>query len=445
MKIIKYIIIIAVISISTMVLTSCNNSGDESTQTSTDNHEEEATEGMAVLGKAQRDALNIKLGTIQNRVMSSTIKTNGRLKASPTDKAEITSFMEGNVKSINVFQGDKVNKGDILAKLEHPNFIKLQQEYIQVYNQLNFLKLELERQKLLFENQVGSGKKFQKTEADYQATNANFEGLQLQLQMLNLDTKAIKAGKLFREINVISPIPGYVSKIEINLGSHVNTETKMFSISNTDNIHVDLLVYEKDISKLAIGQEARLTIANQKGRELTASIFAIAKEYQSDVKAVIAHAAISNAPINLIEDSYVNGEIFTTSITTKAVPESAIVNDEGKNYIFVYDEKATEAAAHGDGHDHGNTTEQNNEHNHGEAEQNDGHDHGDTEENNSETKEHESENWAFRMVEVITGVKDNGFVEVTLIETIDDNAQIVLDGAFYLLSDLKKGEAEHSH
>lgn len=455
MKILKNTIIIAAIALSIGVFTGCDNSNNAASNAEADVHEEEATEGMAVLGKAQRDALNIKLGTIQNRNMTSTIKTNGRLEVAPSDKAEITTFMGGNVKHINVFHGDKVRKGETLAKLEHPDFIKLQQEYVQVSNQLTYLKKEFDRQKVLYENQVGSGKNFQKVESDYRSTNAQYEGLKLQLEMLNLNPKSIESGKLVREINVVSPISGYVSKIDINLGSYVNAETKMFSISNTDKIHADLLVYEKDIAQLSIGQETRLTIANQPGMELKATIFAIAKEYQSDAKAVVAHATIEDAPANLIEDSYVNGEIFTETKTTKAVPESALVNEEGKNYIFVYDDEATEAAGHDDGHGHGEAEKEDDGHGHGQAkhdDDDDGHAHGDKDddddvahEDEHESDEHGNENWAFRMVEVITGVQDNGFVEITLLESLPANAQVVMDGAFYLLSDLKKGEAEHSH
>ncbi len=443
----------------------------------------EALEGMAVLTYQQRLALNIELGKISMRNMSAIIHTNGILKVSPTDKAEITSFMGGNVKSIKVFQGNKVRKGQVLATLEHPDFIQLQQEYIEAANNYNFSKIDFERQKELYENEASSAKIFQKTEAEFKNYKAKYEGLQIKLKMLNMNYKSIEEGKLETELRIISPISGYVNKIDISLGSFVDAATKMFSISNNNNIHADLLVYEQDIPDVKIGQKARLQLATMPDVELTARIFSIAKEYQKDSKAVLVHARIDNAPDKLIAGSYVNATIFTQNANRQSVPESAIVTDGGKKYIFVFDPAASEIANHSDaddGHKHEGDTEhkhdgddghehESSEHKHdtddghkheGDTEHkhdsDDGHDHESSEHKHDTDDGHKHEGQAnyemfankkvaFRMVEVISGVKDNSYVEIKLMEPLDKDAQIVLDNAFYLLSDMKKSESEHVH
>ncbi len=410
-----------------------------------DEHKEEL-EGVAVLTYKQRLALNIKLGKISMRNMSATIHTNGILKVSPTDKAEITSFMGGNVKSIKVFQGNKVRKGQVLATLEHPDFIQLQQEYIEAANNYHFSKIDFERQKELYENEASSAKIFQKTEAEFKNYKAKYEGLQIKLKMLNMDYKSIETGKLETELKIISPISGYVNKIDISLGSFVDAATKMFSISNNNNIHADLLVYEKDIPNVKVGQKARLQLSNISNVELTGRIFSIAKEYQKDAKAVLVHARIENAPDKLIAGSYVNATIFTQNSHRQSVPESAIVTDGGKKYIFVFDAHASEIANHVDTDKHTHDHDDGDEH----KDKEDEHKHENAAEHDADAEHDtydmfENKKVAFRMVEVISGVKDNSYVEIKLIEPIDKDAQIVLDNAFYLLSDMKKSEAEHVH
>ncbi len=410
-----------------------------------DEHKEEL-EGVAVLTYKQRLALNIKLGKISMRNMSATIHTNGILKVSPTDKAEITSFMGGNVKSIKVFQGNKVRKGQVLATLEHPDFIQLQQEYIEAANNYHFSKIDFERQKELYENEASSAKIFQKTEAEFKNYKAKYEGLQIKLKMLNMDYKSIETGKLETELKIISPISGYVNKIDISLGSFVDAATKMFSISNNNNIHADLLVYEKDIPNVKVGQKTRLQLSNISNVELTGRIFSIAKEYQKDAKAVLVHARIENAPDKLIAGSYVNATIFTQNSHRQSVPESAIVTDGGKKYIFVFDAHASEIANHVDTDKHTHDHDDGDEH----KDKEDEHKHENAAEHDADAEHDtydmfENKKVAFRMVEVISGVKDNSYVEIKLIEPIDKDAQIVLDNAFYLLSDMKKSEAEHVH
>ncbi len=439
---------IVVLLIIAVIFSNCTSKSSQKNTEEEHNHDE-ATEGMAVLSQTQREAIDLKVGTLSMRNMSGVIKANGVLKVSPTDKAEITSFMGGNVKSIKVFQGDKVRKSQVLATLEHPDFIKLQQEFIQAAQDYSFSQKEYERQKKLYENDASSGKSFQKTEAQYRNDKAQYEGLKIRLKMLNLDYQQIEKGNLATEVRIISPISGYVSQIDISLGSFVNATTKMFTISNNDNIHADLLVYEKEIPNLAVGQKARLRVANMPNLELEADIFSIDKEYQQDSRAVVAHARIKNVPDELISGSYVSGDIFTQSTNQQSLPETAIVQDGGKKYIFVFDAEGSNAANHSeaeeleDDHDH--------DHDHEDA---DAHEDAETENHIAEVHNHSGDvsygmfkdkKIAFRMVEVVTGVEDDGYVAIAVVEPLPDKAQIVLDGAFYLLSDLKKSEAAHQH
>jgi len=427
MKLYKTIPTLAIIA---LLFSSCGNSSANKISEATEEHHEE-TEGMALLGKVQRDALDLKMGKIEDRNMNTAVKTNGQLEVSPNDKADITSFIGGNVKTINVFHGDKVNKGKVLATLEHPDYIRLQEEFSQVSNRITYLEKEYNRQKELFENEVGSGKNFQKVQADYLTAKTEYKALKMRLEMVNLNPKEVESGKLFNSISIKAPISGYVNDINIKIGAFVNAETKIFSITNNKAIHADFLVYEKDVHSLNIGQKVSFNLANQPNKEYTATIFSIGKEFQADVRAIKVHAKIDNPSDNFIIDSYISGYIHTNSLTTKAVPESAIVSDGGKSYIFVLDKKATEAAEH-ESDEHG--------HDHGQEAKTSEHKDDEHEEDN-----HSDEKWAFRMVEVITGTIDNNYVEISLVEPLESDAKVVLNCAYYILSDLKKSEAEHTH
>ena len=393
-----------------LIMTSCNGSSkakhnvsEELEEHSSHNESEEdhnyvhdeSTEGMAVISQIQRDAINLKVGKIEKREMSGIIKTSGKLVIAPNDKAEINSSIGANVKSINVFQGDKVKKGQILATLEHPDIIQLQEEFIVVYNTMLYLKSEYNRQKELYLNNVGSGKKFQKVEADFNSAKAKYNGLKLRLQLLKLDVKAIQEGNIFNKLNIYSPIEGYVSDINISLGSYIDSKTKMFDISNLDNIHADLAVYEKDINRVRIGQYVRLNITGSE--EFVGEVFAIEKAFNTDSRSVIIHVKIPKSPASLIVGSYVSGEILTGTQKVFAVPESAVVNDGDSKYIFVVDKKLKDTKV------------------------------------------------AYRLVEVIPGIVSNNFIRITINEDLSPDALIVLKGAYYLMSDLKKSEAEHHH
>lgn len=432
---IKNIVLVSVVATS-VAFTACDrkiNKQHEDKKTEEAHDHNEATEGMAVVSSIQRKAIDLKVGEIPQRQMYSLVKTTGQLEVSPNNKAEVTAYIGGNVVSITAFQGDKVKKGQVLATLEHPDIIQLQQDFIERYNNLQYVEKEYNRQKELYQNQVGSGKSFQRVEADYNTAKAQYQGLKLRLKMLKLNTNSIEKGNIIHQLKVLSPISGYVSGINISLGSYIDARTKMFSIRNFDKIHADISVYEKDINKVKEGQTVRLRVANMPDTELKGKVFAIAKEYETNSRSIVVHASIENPPKKLIADSYVSGEILTNSQKVTAVPETAIVSDGGKQYIFVFDAKGSEAANHT--HDEKEHKEDNNNHQH----------EGENHSNMAKYKALKDKKIAYRMVEVIMGISSDGYVAITPIEKLTLDAVIVLDGAYYLLSDLKKSEAAHQH
>lgn len=425
----SYISVVMTMMMVLVLLSSCNSSSPSSAteEDEKDHDHHEIVEGMAVLNKAQREAINIKIGPLSPRIMSGVIKTNGRLKVSPSQKAKITSYVGGNVNSIKVFEGEKVRKGQILATIVHPDIIKMQQEFLGAYNQLDYLKKELERQKLLFDNEVGSGKNYQKIKADYNALLASYKGKKMQLRLLGFNPTRIEKGQIYSSLTIYSPISGYVSDINVSLGKYVDANSEIFTILNTDDLHADLNVYEKDIAKVREGQRVRLKVTSRSSIELEGEIFALGRELTGDSKTIVAHARLDAIPEGVYVDSYVFGDILTTNQSTLAVPEKAIVEDGGKSFIFVLDPIATEKLEAHDRED----AEEEGKHDEDDHEAEEGHMHED--------------NWAFRMVEVVPQFTENGYVAIQIVETLSNDVQVVMDGTFYLLSDMKKGEAKHSH
>ncbi len=86
------------------------------------------------------------------------VEANGQLEVLPQHEATVTAILGANVTSIKVIEGDQVSRGQVLAYISHPNLTRLQTDYIRAYSQLQFLEKENQRQKRLYEEEVGSGK-----------------------------------------------------------------------------------------------------------------------------------------------------------------------------------------------------------------------------------------------------------------------------------------------
>ncbi len=415
--VLSLVVIIAFISIS------C--SSEQKVETREDGHKDSGNENVVLLNQRQREALKLILGTFQMRNLTTVVKTNGQLKVPPSSRADVTTVIGGNVKEIKVFHGDKVKKGQLLAVLEHPDYITLQEEFAELSNRLEFLEKEYQRQKELFENNVGAGKDYQQVKADFNTAKAKYAGLKLRLEFLNISPDDVISGKITKSIDILSPINGYINDIFIQVGTYIDAKNKLFSISDNSKIHADFMVYEKDIHLLKIGQKIDFIVANRPGEELSATIFAIGNEFETNTRSVHIHAKLTNNPGNLIPGMYISGHIHTNKHFTRTLPNDAVVKEGTKSFIFVVDNEALENAGH---NEHGMEE--------GGHKENSGDEHGAKADDND---------MAFKMVEVITGEKDEGYTEIKLLDSLPDNTQIVFNAAYYLLADMNKGETEHEH
>jgi cobalt-zinc-cadmium efflux system membrane fusion protein len=395
MKKITYNILIAILL--SVAITACGNKESEKTEEKSDGVEKEFhSEGEEVMLTAQQfEALKMKIDTIALRNMSGYVEANGTLEVPPQSEAAITSVVGANVVSIEVIEGDKVNKGQVVAYLSHPNIISVQTDYANAYSNSNFLKKNYERQKKLYDAGVGSGANFQKAEAEYEASKAMANGLASQLQLINVSAQSVRNGSISQRVALRSPIDGFVQKVEVKTGQYVEPQTELFEIVDTHHVHADLMVFEKDVHKVKKGQKVIFNIQTIQDGELSAEIYSVSKTFEDNPKAVHVHAEIENKKGNLIPGMYIQGKIQTESTKTMALPESAIVKEGDRFFVF--------------------------------------------------SAEKENEDWSFKPIEVILGAKDGDWIAVQFSEDIKPNTKFAHNNAYYLIAEMKKGEAEHAH
>lgn len=421
----KYIITAIVLSTS-LFFVSCDSKPQKVVIEVNEHGEQEEghNENVVRISEAQDEVLQLKFEHLQKMNLSEFVKTSGKLQVPPQNQASISSPIGANVASINVIEGDVVRKGQVLATLTHPDLIQMQVDYQESVNQLEYLKKDYERQEMLLKNNVASGKQFQQIKAEYLSLKSKNKGLEAKLQLLNINPLSVKAGNINNSVPVLATIGGAISKVEVNLGKYIEPQTELFEVLNTDELHADLKVFESDITKVKKGQNVLFQINNATGNAYSANITTIGKSFEENPRAVVVHSTVSAKNTGLLPGIFITGKIMTGENEVTAVPEAAVVSEGDKSFIFVVShEDDEEEHGHDDGDDHKEEKE---------------HDHGD-EDHDGGAK------ISLEMVEIITGVKDRGFIEIKPLQKLDDDTLVAQNAAYYLLAEMKKGEAEHSH
>ncbi|MBL1232474.1 MAG: efflux RND transporter periplasmic adaptor subunit [Flavobacteriales bacterium] len=367
-----------------------------------EHHEEGEEEGHSEevhFSEQQFESLAMKVKPLTKRNISSYVEANGQLEVPPQNEATVTAVIGANVSSIEVIEGDKIHKGQVLAYLNHPNLIKIQTDYVSSWNELQYLEKEFERQQKLYDEKITSGKEFQKTKSDYQSKIALVKGFEAQLKNMGLNLDKLQQSEIYNSVPLRSPIDGYVRLVEVKTGQFVQPQTELFEIVNNEHIHADFMVFEKDMHKVKEGQKIKFISESAPDKELTAIIHSVGKAFEQDPKAIHLHAEIENKEGLLIPGMYVRGRIMTTDTENYALPEAGVVREGDKYFIF--------------------TAEQ--------------------EKDNGKTE------WTFTPVEVIVGANDDGWVEIKLLKLLKKGVKVAWNNAYYLMADMKKGEAEHEH
>ena len=277
----------------------------------------------------------MELGTLSKQNFPDIIKTTGMIDVPPQSKEIITSFFGGFVKKSNLLIGDNVRKGQAVVTIENPEFINMQQEYLEAKEQLAYLKNEYERQKTLFNEKITSQKKYLKAQSDYNRKMAIYNGLKKKLKMLNINISTVEQGNFTSVITLFSSISGSVTKINVSKGTHISPADEIMEITNTDHIHIELTAFEKDAMKIKKGQEIRFKIPEASNQVYNAEVHLVGKEISKVTRTVKVHGHLHKKTKNTFTiGMFVEAEIEVAKKEALSLPEGAII-ENGEHQVVL--------------------------------------------------------------------------------------------------------------
>ena len=344
-------------------------------------------ESIVTLTDAQLKNTPIETTSLSVKNISTVLKINGKIDVPPQNLVSVSVPLGGYLKNTNLLPGMHVNKGQIIAVIENPQFIQLQQDYLMAKSKLHFAELDYNRQKKLNQSQASSDKVMQQAQSEMNSQRIMMNTLAEQLQLVNINSKNLNSGNIRKSVPVYSTINGFVSKVNVNIGKFVNPSDVLFELINPNDIHLNLKVYEKDLQMLKIRQRFTAYTNTQPEKKYGGEIILISKDINTDETADV-HCHFEQYDQNLTPGMYMNAEIETETSFSNALPEESIVNFEDKDYVFVEEKKQT-----------------------------------------------------YRMIPVTLGESENGFIQIKNIEDFN-NKKIVTKNAYTLLMKLKNTTSE---
>lgn len=289
---------------------------------------------MVTLSPAQAKQINLQLDEVKPRKMSSILKLSGQIDVPPQNLISISIPLGGYLKFTKMLPGAQIKKGQLLAVMEDPQYIQLQQEYLSAKNRLAYAGKEYDRQKELNQAKAGSDKVLQQAENDYRNLRIESKGLAEKLRLIGLRPDKLTENNIGRTINVYSPIDGFVSKVNVNIGKYVTPSDVIFELVNPTDIHLSMTVFEKDLPKIGIGQRVTAFSNANPQKKYTTEVVLVSHSLNKDRNTEV-HCHFEDYDKSLVPGMYMNAEVELNTLEQDALPDEAIVNFENKDYVFV--------------------------------------------------------------------------------------------------------------
>ena len=337
------------------------------------------------MDQSQLKNAGIRTGSMEKKNLSKTLRVSGIIDVPPQNNISVSAPMGGYIISTHLLPGTPVKKGEVLAVLEDQLYINLQQEYLLTKTKMALAEKEFNRQNIMYQSQATSDKNLQQSENDLQILKINLNALSEKLKIIHIDPARLSESTITSKVYLYSPIQGFVTHVHVNIGKYVNPTEVLFELVNPADIHLNLKVFEKDIPHLYINQQVISFTNHQPDKKYNGKIILLGKNI-SDDHTIEVHCHFNTNDKTLIPGTYMNAEIELNNHEVFSLPDEAIVFFENKNYIFIQED----------------------------------------------TEKH-------KMVEVVTGIKENNYTEIIGGDKFLSN-KIVIKGAYALLMALKNNE-----
>jgi membrane fusion protein, heavy metal efflux system len=368
-----------------LVLSACSSKPEVSTTEQVKPASE--VEESLHLTSQQFKSSNFTLGNLEMASFHEGVKASGLLSVPPEGHATVSCYFGGTVKNIPLLPGQRVKKGQLLFTLENPDYVQLQQEFLEAKSQLSYLKTDYERQKNLVQDNVTSQKNFLLAEAEYTSTMVKVKSLGKKLNLLGIDPNSLTLENIRTTVPILSPINGYVTEVAVSQGAFLSPAQTAVTIIDIARLHVELQIFEKDLAAVRIGQEIRFKIQDDPSKEYRATVRLINKMVDAEKRTVSIHGDISGeVPAGIFSSGmYVEATIFTSAKSVWSLPEDAVVQIDDKYYALALQEMSDTA-------------------------------------------------YSFQKVEIQAGISSQGQIEILNHESFGKNTKFLTAGAFNILN-----------
>ncbi len=272
------------------------------------------------------------------------IRLPGVVQPNAYREVAVTPLVAGRVTRVSAELGASVRRGQTLAQIYSPELAEAQTKYVSAKAMLEAHDRELQRTQKLVEIGAASRQEMERIHAEHAAQTAAVESARSQLELLGVSASAVDAlgsgSKVNATTSVPAPIDGVITERAANVGLNVDQATPLFTVVDLSTVWIIADAYEKDFSRVRVGNDATVTTAAYPGLSLRGRISYIDPQVNPETRTAKARVEVPNPRGELRLGMYAEVVVAGASgSSVTVIPRSAVQNVGDRTVVYLANPK----------------------------------------------------------------------------------------------------------
>lgn len=283
----------------------------------------------------QISSLGISVARVESAVNNLVLHAPASVTIPPAHEYVVSATQGGILEQMPMSIGDNVKKGQVVARLNSPELLTLQLQFLKATTDLALITRTYQREKRLFSQGIIAGRRVHEAANQYQSALADVNAAQQLLEISGMTKEAITqlatSQRFNSQLAVYAPVNGVVMERMAVPGARVDTLAPLYRIADLNELWLDISVPQERIADIHLGDKA--VIENS---QVTAIIKVFGKSVDLENQTVLVRALVQGKPAIVRVGKHVNVQILCEDIEDAfKVPDSALAQSDGKTFVFV--------------------------------------------------------------------------------------------------------------
>jgi len=292
------------------------------------------------LSEAQRGAVEIRTSPAVLKPMRSRLRAMGKLFVPQPRKAIVSYPFPARIAEIHAVAGEWVKSGQKLVTLQSEEVGNARAEYSKAQADHELARQNLERERALFERGAGAQKNVFSAEAQFKVAGAMLDAAEKKLHILGFTEIQLEEMRVrhdvFPLISLFSPISGKIVESKAVLGAMVDQSVEILTLMDPSLLWVEAEIYERDISRVRIGQDAEIAVPAYPGEVFKGRISFVGDVLREETRTITVRTDVRNPDSKLKPGMFADVTLdVAEDRRALVVPQEAVLDDGGESIVFV--------------------------------------------------------------------------------------------------------------